>query len=58
MSETNQNNKETFTTEDAVDLGFLEDWYLNSIANDSPPVWTIEHLRELIGDFYLIPKED
>lgn len=36
----------------------LEDWYINSIANDTPPVWTQEHIDVLCKDFYLIKKEE
>ena len=42
---------------EAVDMGFLQDWYLNSVDTTQDPVWTDEHLRELTEDFYVIPKE-
>lgn len=38
-----------------VDKGYLEDWFISSV-NDDPPVWTEKHIRELIGDFHLIPR--
>lgn len=40
---------------EAVDYGYLADWYIRSVTND-PPVWTEEHIDELFNDFYLIPK--
>ena len=45
-----------FIEDNAVDEGFLSDWYQTSVTND-PPVWTDEHIAEVCGDFYLIPKE-
>lgn len=41
----------------AVDEGYLVDWYINS-TDDSDPVWTEEHIEELVGDFILIPKSE
>lgn len=46
-----------FIDEQAVDEGFLQDWYQNSVLDTDPPVWTDEHITEVCGDFYLIPKE-
>lgn len=46
-----------FIEENAVDIGFLFDWYQSSISDDVPPVWTDEHIEEVYNDFYLIPKE-
>ncbi len=43
--------------ENAYDYGTLEDWFINSVSNTNTPVWTKEHLKELINDFYLIPKD-
>ncbi len=43
--------------EEALDEGTLQDWYLNSIDNTAPPVWTEEHIYELCNDFIVIPKE-
>lgn len=40
-----------------MDIGTLEDWYINSIDTTVPPIWTIEHLEELLEDFIVIPKE-
>ena len=46
-----------FIDEQAVGEGFLQDWYQNSVLDIDPPVWTDEHIAEVCGDFYLIPKE-
>lgn len=40
---------------EAVDYGYLADWYIISVTNDLP-VWTEEHIEELFNDFYLVPK--
>lgn len=32
-------------------------WYQSSI-DDKPPVWTDEHIEELLNDFYVIPKDE
>ncbi|MCD8011620.1 MAG: hypothetical protein LUG99_00310 [Lachnospiraceae bacterium] len=42
--------------ENAVDSGYLEDWYINSVSQDDEPVWTESHIEELCNDFILIPK--
>lgn len=36
--------------------GTLQDWYIASV-DDTPPIWTPEHISELCEDFYVIPKE-
>lgn len=41
-----------------VSVGYLQDWYQNSIDNTIPPIWTDEHLKELCNDFIVIPKEE
>lgn len=46
-----------FIKENAVDEGFLQDWYQSSVSETDTPVWTNEHIAEMVGDFYLIPKE-
>lgn len=46
-----------FIDDNAVDEGFLQDWYQNSVLETDTPVWTDEHIAEVYGDFYLIPKE-
>lgn len=46
-----------FIEDKAVGEGFLQDWYQNSVDETEDPVWTDEHIAEVCGDFYLIPKE-
>ena len=46
-----------FIDNNAVDEGFLQDWYQSSVLDTDTPVWTDEHITEVYGDFYLIPKE-
>ena len=41
----------------AVDEGYLYDWYISSVLDSDVPVWTDEHLEELFNDFILIPKQ-
>jgi hypothetical protein len=45
-----------FVRKNAVDEGYLSDWYQASVG-DEPPVWTDEHISEVHADFYLIPRE-
>lgn len=40
--------------ESAMDAATLFDWYISSVGKD-PPVWTEEHLDELLRDFLVIP---
>lgn len=35
----------------------LIDWFISSIDETVPPIWTEEHIAELCKDFYVIPKE-
>lgn len=46
-----------FIEDNSVGEGFLQDWYQNSVDDTQEPVWTDEHIAEVCGDFYLIPKE-
>ena len=46
-----------FIEDNSVGEGFLQDWYQNSVLDTDPPVWTNEHIAEVYGDFYLIPRE-
>jgi uncharacterized protein YihD (DUF1040 family) len=41
----------------AVSENTLIDWYISSIDETIPPIWTEAHINELYKDFYLIPKE-
>lgn len=40
------------------DIGYVSDWYQSSIDDTKPPVWTDEHIEELLKDFILIPRTD
>lgn len=48
---------EKFVKDNAVDEGFLHDWYQNSVMPTDTPVWTDEHIEEMCRDFYLIPRD-
>lgn len=50
------NKTKEFIKENAVSEWFLQDWYQNSVL-ETEPVWTDEHITEMVGDFYLIPRE-
>lgn len=39
----------------AMDNSTLSDWYIASVGEE-PPVWTDEHIDELLNDFYVVPK--
>ena len=41
----------------AVDEKYLSQWYQDSVMDD-PPYWTDEHIKEVLYDFYLIPKQE
>lgn len=43
--------------EKAMDESTLYDWYVTSVKQTDAPVWTGEHIEELLNDFYVIPKE-
>lgn len=47
---------EYINREEAVDVGYLSDWYIASVGNE-PPVWTDAHIDELLDDFIVIPKD-
>ena len=47
---------------EAVDEGYLVDWYINSVAEYgdeklNEPRWTEAHIEELTNDFIVIPKD-
>ena len=42
---------------EAVDEGYLQDWYISSVSEDDEPVWTEAHIEELANDFIVIPKD-
>lgn len=41
----------------SVDSGYVTDWFITSVGTEEP-VWTQEHIDELVNDFYLIPKRE
>ena len=41
----------------STDYSTLYDWYITSVSQHDEPVWTDKHLKELMSDFYLIPKD-
>jgi hypothetical protein len=41
----------------AVGMGYLSDWYQSSIDDTKPPIWTDEHIYELVNDFLIIPND-
>lgn len=41
----------------AVDEGYLQDWYINSVVGGAEPVWTEAHIEELANDFIVIPND-
>ena len=43
--------------EKAMDESTLYDWYVTSVTQKDTPVWTGEHIEELLNDFYVIPKD-
>lgn len=43
--------------EKAMDESTLYDWYVTSVKQKDTPVWTGEHIEELLNDFYVIPKD-
>lgn len=47
---------EYISKEAAVGAGYLSDWYISSVGDESP-VWTDEHINELLNDFLVIPKD-
>lgn len=47
---------EYISKQDAVDAGYLSDWYISSVG-DEPPIWTDGHIDELLNDFLVIPKD-
>ena len=43
---------------ETVSLPYLMNRYINSVGDNDEPIWTEAHLKELMNDFYLIPRED
>ena len=42
----------------SMDEKTLVDWYISSVDETVPPIWTEEHIAELCKDFYVIPKKN
>lgn len=43
----------------SVDFDYLSDWYRTSLVDETEsPVWTDNHIEEVVNDFYLIPKQE
>lgn len=40
----------------AVDFGYLHNWFIDSVGTEEP-VWTEDHIEELLEEFVVIPKE-
>ena len=49
--------KKYFDADTAYDSGTLHNWYIDSVSDNDSPVWTEEHIDELINDFYIIPRD-
>nr|DAZ41553.1 MAG TPA: hypothetical protein [Caudoviricetes sp.] len=52
-----KHEKRLVDLENAMDESTLYDWYVTSVKQKDTPVWTGEHIEELLNDFYVIPKE-
>ena len=52
-----KHEKRLVDLEKAMDKSTLYDWYVTSVVQKDTPVWTGEHIEELLNDFYVIPKE-
>ena len=52
-----KDEKRLVDLEKAMDESTLYDWYVTSVSQKDTPVWTGEHIEELLNDFYVIPKE-
>lgn len=52
--------KEYVDIEKSYDYKTLADWYLNAPCRSGYydiPMWSAEHIEELLNDFYVIPKD-
>lgn len=50
-------SEEYVSLEETMDEGTLLDWYISSVSSQDEPIWTEEHIKELLNDYYVIPKE-
>ena len=47
---------ETYGNRTPIDKSYLLDWYINSVSDEDTPVWTEEHVEELLKDFDVYAK--
>ena len=40
----------------AVDFSYLHNWFIDSVGTEEP-VWTNDHIEELLDGFIVIPKD-
>lgn len=52
-----KDEKRLVDLEKAMDKSTLCDWYITSVSPKDEPVWTDRHIKELLNDFYVIPKD-
>ena len=52
-----KHEKRLVDLEKAMDKSTLCDWYVTSVKQKDTPVWTGEHIEELLNDFYVMPKD-
>ena len=50
-------DKEVNIQNKAVDHGYLCDWFIHSVGAEEP-VWTEDHIDELLENFIVIPKSE
>ena len=50
-------NIKLINVNEAVNEEFLQNYFMRISPLDDLPVWTKEHIDELLEDFYVIPKE-
>lgn len=50
-------NKKYIDVSQAMDRATVFDWYISSVDDTQSPIWTDEHIEELMNDFYLVHKD-
>ena len=48
--------KELAVRNKAVDFSYLHNWFIDSVGTEKP-VWTEDHIEELLENFIVIPKD-
>ena len=48
-------DEELTVQEQAVDFSHLHKWFIDSVGTEEP-VWTDEHIEELLDGFIVVPK--